>query len=58
MRSASIATITFWMGPAGQSPVNVIRHPSYAIAFSPSWRQTMSGSATVTSPETRTSASR
>ena len=50
--------MTFWIGPAGHGPLNVIRRPSYEIAFSPSRCQTMSGSASVTSGEIRTSARR
>jgi len=45
---ASIATTTFWIGPAGHGPWNVILRPSPAMALSPSWFTTMSGSDRVT----------
>ena len=58
MRSASIDTTTFWIGPAGHGPLKVIRRPSYEIPFAASWCQTMSGSGTLTVGAMRTSASR
>ena len=43
-QGASIVTIAFWIGPAGQPPVNVSRRPSYDTSLSSSTRHTMSGS--------------